>query len=65
MNADNLYVFPNSYLCLDKASLVFDRLNVLGWPLLSICFYICGIACFLGGFVLLVKDGANNAVAEL
>ncbi len=43
---DLTHIYPNSYLCLDQAALILDRLSVMGWPQLS-------LVCAVMGFVLM------------
>ncbi|WP_458027999.1 DUF2142 domain-containing protein [Methylomonas sp. MgM2] len=41
------YVFPGNLFCLDQIPILIDRLFVLGWPVLAVVGFGCGMFCAL------------------
>ena len=57
---DKYYVFSGNALCFDQASLIMDRLAVLGYPALAISGFALGLAC-LGWLIVQVRRGLADA----
>ncbi len=42
---DKYYSFPGRMFCLDQASTLFDRLTIVGWPVLACVGFAGGVLC--------------------
>ena len=50
--ANKIFEFPNNYLCLDNLSQTYERMNLLGFPLLGLASFIIGFSTL---FILYLK----------
>lgn len=40
---DKIYRFSGSLFCLDQTPLLIERLGIIGWPVLALCGFVCGL----------------------
>jgi hypothetical protein len=58
--ADKYYAFPDRLLCLDRASTVVDRLDVIAYPYLAAAAFLVGLL-FLSLLIGPVRQAVRNA----
>lgn len=54
------YAFPNTWFCLDRIPLVMERLEVLGWPWMSVTCFALGLICLVVGCVWLWRPSVKG-----